>query len=90
MLLENGISPKQLWTGRKPKIGHLRVFRWVAYRHIPSQRRQKLQRTAWKGIFVGYALTERQSRVLDLRTMAVKLYSSITFDESKKGGQLMP
>jgi len=90
MPLENSISPKQQWTGRKPKIGYLRVFGCVAYIHIPSQRRQKLQRTAWKGIFVGYALTERQYRVLDLRTIAVKLYSSIKFDKSKKGGQLMP
>jgi hypothetical protein len=87
---EDRMSPEQRWTGQKPRIGHLRVFGCIVYTHIPAQKRQKLQRTAWKGIFVGYALTERQYRVLDPKTMAVKLYSSITFDENQKGGQLLP
>ena len=83
-------SPEELWTRRPQKISHLRVFRCVAYAHIPAARRAKLQPTAVKGIFVGYALTERQYRILDPETMFVKLHTSVEFDESQKGGQFLP
>ena len=89
--LEDGRkSPEELWTGRPPKIGHLRVFGCVAYAHIPAAKRVKLKPTAAKGVFVGYALTERQYRVLDPETMFVRLHTSVEFDENQKGGQLLP
>ena len=82
-------SPEQLWTGNKPKASHLRVFGCVAYTHIPSERREKLEQTAAKGIFVGYAQTARQYRVFNVQDKTVKLYSAITFDETQKGSKLL-
>ncbi|KAL0554273.1 hypothetical protein IC582_008190 [Cucumis melo] len=35
-------TSQQAWTGRKPSIGHFRVFRCMAYAHIPDQKRSKL------------------------------------------------
>ncbi|KAL3525618.1 hypothetical protein ACH5RR_013990 [Cinchona calisaya] len=28
--------PEEVWSGRKPFIGHLRVFRCIAYSHVPN------------------------------------------------------
>jgi transposase InsO family protein len=40
--LEDGMSPEERWTGRKPKLGHLRVFGYVAYPYINTTKRTKL------------------------------------------------
>ena len=82
-------SPEQLWTGKRPSVGHFRVFGCVAFTHVPAAKREKLQPTATKGIFVGYTQTTRQFRVFDPKSKQVGVYSDVTFDESQKGGQLL-
>jgi hypothetical protein len=82
-------SPEQLWAGKAIGLTHLRAFGCVAYAHIAAAKRGKLDQTALKGVFVGYAQTRRQYRILNPQNMTVKLYSDIKFDESQKGGQLL-
>lgn len=81
-------TPEELWTGRKPTGGHLRVFGCVAYPFVPHEKRDKLDNTAFKGVFVGYSLSAKQYRIWNPTTNAVRLYSSVRFDESAKGGLL--
>lgn len=82
-------SPEQMWTGRKPGLSHLRTFGCVAYAHVPAAKRAKLDQTALKGVFVGYAQTTRQYRILDPQDVTVKLHSDVRFDESQNGGRLL-
>jgi len=35
-------TPFEIWFGSQPSIAHLRVFGCIAYRHIPSQTRRKV------------------------------------------------
>jgi hypothetical protein len=51
-----GITPYEMFLGKKPNVGHLRVFGCVAWVHIPKETRKG----AWsprarKMVFVGYA-----------------------------------
>lgn len=39
--LENGV-PEGIWTERQPSVKHLKVFGCLAYTHLPSQGRRKL------------------------------------------------
>ena len=48
------ITPYEAWHGRKPSIGHLRVFGCLAYALVPVQQHRKLDDKAMKCIFVGY------------------------------------
>jgi hypothetical protein len=48
-------TPEELFTGKKPNIGHFRVFGCLVYCHVPSEERTKLEANAKKGIFVGYS-----------------------------------
>jgi hypothetical protein len=46
-------TPEEVFTGRKPEVGHFRIFRYLVYCHVPSEKRTKFDATAKKGIFVG-------------------------------------
>ena len=45
---------KELWSSQKPNISHLRVFSCLAWVHILTKRRHKLQLKSQAMIFVGY------------------------------------
>ncbi|CAJ2635289.1 unnamed protein product [Trifolium pratense] len=50
----NNIVPEEKWSGKKPKVSHLRVFGSICYSHIPDQKRTKLQDKSRQMILVGY------------------------------------
>ncbi|RDX85080.1 hypothetical protein CR513_33778, partial [Mucuna pruriens] len=49
-----GQTPQEAWSGVKPKVDHFRVFRSIAYAHVPNQRRSKLDDRSVKHVFIGY------------------------------------
>ncbi|PWA61635.1 hypothetical protein CTI12_AA371330 [Artemisia annua] len=61
-------TPQEAWNGMKPTVSHLRVFGSIAYVHVPSQRRSKLDDRSEKYVFVGY----------DKQSKGYKLYNPIT------------
>jgi len=69
-------SPYEGWhtSGMKPSLKHLRVFRCLAFVHIPKEKRKKLNYRATPGIFVGYSLSTKQCFVYD--PLAKKLHCS--------------
>ena len=40
-VLENK-TPKEVFSGKKPEVGHLRIFGCSVYIHIPKEKRMKL------------------------------------------------
>ena len=50
----NDKTPIEAWSGRKPSAKHLRVFGSICYKHVPNQRRHKLEDTTLRGIFLGF------------------------------------
>nr|GEV52976.1 copia-type polyprotein [Tanacetum cinerariifolium] len=52
-------TPQEAWNGLKPTVSHLRVFGSIAYVHVSSQRRLKLDDRSEKHVFVGY---DKQSK----------------------------
>lgn len=47
--------PEQAWPGIYCSVSHFRVFRCVAYAHVPKERRGKLDDKSEKCIFIGYS-----------------------------------
>jgi Integrase core domain len=82
-------TPEEKWTGQKPDLAHLRVFGCVAYAQLAKEQRGKLDATSKRGIFVGYTPASRQYRVYDPETKTVERYSTVRFDETRKGGHLI-
>jgi hypothetical protein len=83
-------TPEELFTGRKPLGAHLRVFGCLAYITVPEHRRtDKLGAIAEKAIFVGYETSSRQYRVYIPKEKTIRVTSSIRFDETTKGGDIL-
>ena len=78
-----------MWTGEKPDLAYLRVFRYVAYAQLAKEQRGKLDPTSIRGIFTGYTPTSRQYRVYNPKTKVVDRYSSVVFNKNRKGGELL-
>ena len=46
---------EEVFSGKKPEVGHLRIFGYPVYIHMPKEKRTKLDTSGKKGIFVGYS-----------------------------------
>jgi hypothetical protein len=46
-------TPKEVFTGKKPKVSHLRIFGCPMFIHVPKEKRMKLEPSGKKGTFVG-------------------------------------
>ncbi|XP_052724120.1 uncharacterized protein LOC128193958 [Vigna angularis] len=47
-------TPEEAWSGIKPTVYHLRIFGSVCYKHVPDERRRKLDDKSETLILVGY------------------------------------
>ena len=63
--IKSGITPYQLWYGKKPNLKHLRVFGCTVYSLIPDGERKKLDEKAQKLQFIGYTETAGNYKVWD-------------------------
>ena len=52
-------TPHEAMYGENPNLSFIKMFGWVAYLFIEKQFRNKIDRKAKKGIFLGHALDSR-------------------------------
>ena len=60
-----GLTPEEAYSGKRPHIGHLKVFGCLAYAHIPKETRGKLENTSLATCLVGYMETSRQYKLYE-------------------------
>lgn len=58
-------TPYEMWTGRKPNIGHLRIFGSPVMVHIPKQKRRKWDKKSTRKLLVGYSENTKGYRLFD-------------------------
>ncbi|MCP4339240.1 MAG: DDE-type integrase/transposase/recombinase, partial [Desulfobulbaceae bacterium] len=85
----SGKTPYECWFGRKPSVGHLRIFGCQAFAVIPKDHRRKLDPKAEKCLFLGYELNSKAYRLWNLDTGKVVIRIQVTFDESKIGNEII-
>jgi hypothetical protein len=51
----HGMTPEEKFTSKKPDVSHLKVFGYIAYVHVPDEKRSKLDPKAKKCIFIRYS-----------------------------------
>ena len=74
---------KELWSGQKPDISHLRVFRCLAWVHILKKRRHKLQPKSRAMIFIGYEPGSKGYQFWDTVHQCVKICHDVKFEETQ-------
>ena len=58
-----GCKTPEMFTRKVPEIGHFRIFGFLTYSHVPSEKRTKLEAIGERGIFVGYDETLKAFRI---------------------------
>src|SRR5258705_13682001 len=75
-------TPHSLWSnGHVPDVSYLRVFGCLAYVHIQSDKRTKLEPKSRPMMFVGYETHSKGYRFWNKATHSVVLSRDVSFDE---------
>ncbi|GMI80680.1 hypothetical protein HRI_001737300 [Hibiscus trionum] len=77
------MTPNEAWSGKKSGIGHLKIFRCIAYAHVPEQIRKKLDNRGEKCIFIGYDEKSKAYRLYNPLTKKMIISRDVEFDEAE-------
>ncbi|XP_026441683.1 uncharacterized protein LOC113340837 [Papaver somniferum] len=77
-------TPEEALTGRKPSVRHLKVFGCIAYAHIPTEIRKKLDNKSEKCIFLGYSVATKGYKLYNPETRKMIISRDVIFDESSQ------
>jgi hypothetical protein len=56
-------TPEEMFTGKKPEVSHLKIFGCPVFIHISKEKRNKLDPSGKKGIFVGYCEVSKAFKI---------------------------
>jgi hypothetical protein len=74
-------TPEEMFTGKKPEVSHLKIFGCPVFIHIPKEKRNKLEPSGKKGIFVGYCEVSKAFRIYIPIHRHIEISRDMTFDE---------
>jgi len=74
-------TPKEAFSGKKPEVGHFRIFGCLTYSHVPFEKRKNLETTTEKGIFVGYSETSKDFRIYIPSSRKTVVRRDVRFEE---------
>jgi hypothetical protein len=59
------MTPLEKWSGRKPSVGHLKMFGCIVWAHILDDKRKKLDAKSHACIMVGYSDESKAYKLFD-------------------------
>jgi hypothetical protein len=65
-------TPEEIFSRKKPEVSHLKIFGCPIFVHIPKEKRNKLDPSGKKGIFVGYCGVSKAFIVYILDTIILR------------------
>jgi hypothetical protein len=74
-------TPEEMFTRKKPKVSHLKIFGCPVFLHIPKEKRTKLDPSGNKGIFVGYCEVSKAFKIYIPGYHHIEINRDVTFDE---------
>jgi hypothetical protein len=82
-------TPEEIFSGKKPKVSHLKIFGCPVFVHILKERRTKLDPSGKKGIFVGYSEVSKAFRIYIPGYHHIEIIIDVTFDEDVVNSNLV-
>lgn len=76
------VTPYEQWFGKKPQLGHLKVFGTIGYAHIPKIHRKKWDPKAKQVFLVGFEPTSKNFRLFDPESKKVFISCDVKFNEN--------
>ena len=80
----NGKTPFETWYGYKPSLKNFKVFGCLCFTYVPQIKRDKLDKKAEPGIFVGYSSVSKAYRVFQPHTRKILISRDVYFMENEK------
>ncbi|KAJ3494865.1 hypothetical protein NLJ89_g10721 [Agrocybe chaxingu] len=80
--LPSGVTPFEMFHGRRPDVSHLRVWGVRCFAQVPVEMQKKLGPKSRECLFMGYPPSQRGYRVRDLQTHHFFSSGSVIFDEN--------
>ncbi len=77
-----GITPFEGWWGAKPNLKYLKLFGARVCIKQTGDRRSKLNKHNFTGLFLGYTSTDQNIRYLDLNSGNTKICHHATFNKA--------
>ena len=77
-------TPFEAWYGYKPSLSFLKVFGCVCFAHVPQVKRDKLDKKAIPGVFVGYSLISKAYKVYQPQTGKMIITRDVHFNEDEQ------
>jgi transposase InsO family protein len=74
---------EEMFTGKKPEVSHLKIFGCLVFIHIPKEKRNKLEPSGKKGIFVGYCEVSKAFKIYIPSHLHIEISRDMTFDEEE-------
>jgi hypothetical protein len=74
-------TPEEMFTRKKPEVSHLKIFGCPVFIHIPKEKRNKLDPSGKKGIFVGYCEVSKAFKIYIPGQHHIEISRDVTFDE---------
>jgi hypothetical protein len=74
-------TPEEVFSGKKLEVSHLKIFGCPVFVHIPKEKRNKMDLSGKKGIFVGYCEVSKAFIVYILGYQHIEINRDVTFDE---------
>ena len=75
------MTPEKAFMGVKLEVGHLHIFGYLGYIHVPKEKRSKLELSGKKRTFVGYSQSSKAYKVYLPRSRHIKISRDFTFEE---------
>jgi hypothetical protein len=75
------MTPEEAFSSKKPNVENLRIFGCPVYSHIPKDKRNKLEPSGKKGIFMGYSDSSKAYRIYIPEQHKIKVSRDIIFNE---------
>lgn len=82
--LESGV-PEGIWNNNVSSVRHLKAYGCLAYAHLPSQGRKKLDHRARACVLVGYSSQTKGYRLWDPKKREIIQTKHVRFDETRLG-----
>jgi hypothetical protein len=72
---------EEIFTRKKPKLIHLKIFGFLVFEQIPKEKRTKLDPSGKKGIFVGYFEFSKDFGIFIPGYHHIEINRYVTFNE---------
>jgi hypothetical protein len=74
-------TPEEMFIGKKPEVSHLKIFGCPVFIHILKEKRNKIEPSRKKGIFVGYCEVSKAFKIYIPGHRHIEISRDVTFDE---------